>query len=167
MATMKSLVVAMDRRGAIGFDGDLPWGRSLKDDLANFRRLTTDASVIMGRKTFESIGSKPLPKRENIVVSHSPTGVDGVLTAADLESAYALARYPVCIIGGAQIYAQSLGDMDRLYVTHVDAKFADASVYFPDIDWSLWEEVSRDHYDADDRNAYPFDIVAYEKSPKE
>lgn len=161
---MKSMIVAMDRNNVIGFDNDLPWGRALKDDLANFKKSTLGASIIMGRNTFESIGSKPLPERENIVVSRSPTGVKGVLSVLSLEAAYALARYPIFVIGGGQIYKSAMSDMDRLIVTHVDAEFPLATVYFPAIDPSVWREVSRKHYGADERNAYAFDIVTYQKT---
>lgn len=161
---MKTIIVAMDRNNAIGFNNDLPWGRGLKDDLANFKRVTKGGTVIMGRKTFESIGAKPLPERENIVVSRSgPTGVAGVLSALSLEAAYKLARYETFVIGGGQIYEQALPAMDRLIVTHVDAEFADATVFFPAIDSETWLEVSREEYVADERNAYPFAIVIYEK----
>ena len=100
----KAIIVAYDKNRAIGRRGDLPWGHSLPADLAHFKRLTKGGDVIMGRKTFESIGSRPLPDRENIVISSQPTGVKGVLTAVNLESALALARYKTFIIGGAQVY---------------------------------------------------------------
>lgn len=161
---MKTIIVAMDRNRAIGFNNDLPWGRSLKDDLANFKKLTTGTSIIMGRNTFESIG-RALPNRENIVVSHTPTTVSGVLTALSIDAAYALARYPIMIIGGGQIYEQTMKDADRIIATMVDAEFPEATVYFPKIDADSWHEVSRQHYDADDRNAYAFDIVTFERKP--
>ncbi len=160
---MKSMIVAMDKNNAIGFGNDLPWGRSLKDDLLNFKRLTTGGSIIMGRNTFESIDSKPLPDRENIVVTSRPTQVKGVLSAFSLSSAYALARYPIFVIGGGQIYQSALDDMDKLYVTYVDAEFPQATVYFPRIDCLAWREVSRDHHPVDERSAYAFDIVEFER----
>lgn len=160
---MKTIIVAMDTNGAIGFNNDLPWGRGLKDDLAHFKKATQRSSIIMGRRTFESIGSQPLPNRENIVIASRPTGVKGVLSAASLDAAYALARYPIMIIGGAQVYASALDTADVLLVTHVQESFDDASVYFPEIDWSEWREVSRDHYDADARNSHTFDIVCYHR----
>lgn len=160
---MKTIVVAIDKSHAIGANNDLPWGRTLKDDMANFKRLTTGGTVIMGRKTFESIGNKPLPNRENIVVSRTPTGIKGVLTALSLPAAYALARNDVYIIGGGQIYEQTIGEVDRLVVTHVDVDFPDADVFFPQIDSKIWSEASRIHYNADDRNKYSFDIVTYER----
>ncbi len=161
---MKSIIVAMDKNNAIGFENDLPWGRSLKDDMKHFRERTEGATVIMGRKTFESMGSRPLPNRENIVVSRNPTGAQGVLTALSLDAAYALARNPIVVIGGGQIYEQALNDMDQLLVTYVDAEFPDSTVFFPQIACDDWHEVSRDHHDADNRNAFAFDIVTYERS---
>lgn len=160
---MRSIIVAMDRNNAIGFGNELPWGLALKDDLEHFRRSTRGGSIIMGRKTFESMGSRPLPDRENIVVSRNPTGVKGVLSALSLEAAYALARYPLYVIGGGQIYKQAIDDMDQLIVTHVDAEFENADVYFPSIDLSVWQETQREHYETSDRNKYPFDIVYYGK----
>lgn len=160
---MKSIIVAVDRNLGIGADNELLWMRDLPDDLAYFKRLTTGASVIMGRKTFESMG-RPLPNRENIVVSSRSVGVPGVLTANSLSSAYELARYPIFVMGGGQIYASALGDMDRLYVTEVDAAFPQATVFFPAIDRSVWAETSREHHDADERNKYAFDFVVYDRA---
>lgn len=160
---MKTIIVAMDRNNAIGYNNGLPWGNSLKDDLAHFKQTTKGGSVIMGRNTFESMNSKPLPDRENIVVSRTPTGVPGVLSALSLEAAYALARYETFVIGGGQIYAAAINDMDRLIITHVDAEFPDATVYFPAIDPDVWREVSREHHEVDERNAYAFDVVVYDK----
>lgn len=159
---MKSIVVAVDKNSGIGADNDLLWQRDLPADLAHFKRITTGGSIIMGRKTFESIG-RPLPKRENIVVSRTATGVPGVLTAGSLEAAYALARYPIFVIGGGQIYEQSLSDIDKLYVTEVDASFPQATVFFPEIDRDIWQEVSRNHHPADERNKYSFDFVEYKR----
>lgn len=160
---MKSIIVAIDKRSGIGAENDLLWVRDLPDDLAHFKKITTGASVIMGRNTFDSIG-KPLPNRENIVVSHRPVGIDGVLTAADLPSAYELARYPIFVIGGGRIYADAIADMDRLYVTEVAAEFPQATVFFPPIDPSIWHETSREHHASDERNKYAFDFVVYDRN---
>lgn len=161
---MKAIVVAMDRKNGIGADNDLLWLRDLPADLAHFKKLTTGKTVVMGRKTFESIG-RPLPDRQNIVVSRSgPTGVKGVQTAYSLETAYALAQYDVMVIGGGQIYQQAIDDMDVLYVTEVQAEFPQATVFFPKIDKTKWQEVSREHHEADERNKYAFDFVKYEKT---
>lgn len=161
----KAIVVAYDQHRAIGAQGDLPWGRSLPADLAHFKQLTTGGCVIMGRKTFESISSRPLSNRENIVVSSQPTGVSGVLTAVNLSSAYALSRYPIFIIGGGQLYAAALPDTDIIYATEVHASFPKADTFFPPLDMTQWQEISREHYPADERNAYAFDFVEYRRAP--
>lgn len=158
----KAIVVAYDRNRAIGAEGDLPWKRSLPADLAHFKKLTTGGSIIMGRKTFESIGKKPLPNRENIVLSSHPTGIAKTLTALSLDSAYALARYPVFIIGGESVYWQALDSVDVVYATEVDASFPEADTFFPSLDGS-WHETSRTHHPADASNAYTFDFVEYRK----
>lgn len=159
----KAIIVGYDKNRAIGANGDLPWKRDLPADLANLRRLSKNGSVIMGRKTFESIGRRPLPDRENIVVTSSPTGVSGVLSAINLESAYALARYPIFIFGGQRIFAESLKDVDVIYATEVDAEFPDCDTFFPELD-SSWQEVSRLHHPADEKNKYDFDFVEYRKA---
>ena len=159
----KALIVAYGRNGEIGAHGDLPWGRNLPGDLAQFKRRTTGGSIIMGRRTFESIGKRPLPDRENIVVSSTPAGVSGVLTALSLESAYALARYPIFIIGGARLYRAALPTVDVVYATEVDAVFPDADTFFPKLG-SEWQEVVSEHHEADEKNAYSFDVVEYRRS---
>lgn len=163
--THASIVVAYGRDRSIGAGGDLPWGRSLPADLAHFQRLTTGGCVIMGRRTFESIGSRPLPRRENIVISSRPTGVKGVLTAVNLTSALALSRYDTFIIGGAQVYADALShpDIDTIYATEVDAVFPEADTFFPPLDMNQWQEASRQHHPADEHNAYAFDLIVYQR----
>jgi len=163
METMKSIVVAYGKNLEIEQSGDLPWKRSLPADLANFRKLTRNGSLIMGWKTFESIGSKPLPDRENIVISLEPTGVKGVLTAVNLSSALTLARYPVFIIGGGRIYHDSLDLVDQIFATEIDATFPKADTFFPKLDPETWQEVSRTHHPADDKNKYAFDFVKYQR----
>ena len=159
----KSLIVAYGKNRDMGVNGDLPWGRDLPSDLARFKKLTTNSSVIMGRKTFESIGSSPLPNRENIVVSSKPTGVPGVLTALSLESAYELARYPVFVIGGAALYAAALPTIDIIHATEVEAEFPDADTFFPEVT-DEWRETKREHHEADESNKYPFDFVEYRRA---
>ena len=163
----KAIIVAYDKNRAIGRNGDLPWGRSLPADLAHFKKLTKGGNVIMGRKTFESIGCRPLPERENIVISSRPTGVKKVLTAMDLPSALALSRYPTFIIGGARVYRDALKtpEIDTIYATEVDAAFSDTDVFFPDIDMTIWEETDRVHRPADGANVYAFDFVIYRRKP--
>lgn len=163
----KAIIVAYDKNHAIGRNGDLPWGRSLPADLAHFKKLTKGSNVIMGRKTFESIGRRPLPERENIVISSQPTGVKKVLTTMDLPSALALSRYPTFIIGGAQVYndALKIPEIDTIYATEVDAELPDADTFFPELDMTVWEEDDRVHRPADDDNAYAFDFVTYRRKP--
>ena len=161
----KAIIVAYDTNRAIGRGGDLPWGRSLPADLAHFKRLTRGGDVIMGRKTFESIGRRPLPERENIVISSRPTGVKGVLTAVNLSSALALSRYPTFIIGGAQVYGDALGvpEIDTIYATEVDATSPDTDTFFPELDMTVWEETDRVHRPADEANVYALDFVIYRR----
>ncbi len=161
---MKAIIVAVDKNNGIGAENDLLWQRDLPADLAHFKKITTGGSVIMGRKTFESIG-RPLPDRENIVISRTPTGIQGILTVNSLNSAYELARYPIFVIGGGRVYADAIDDMDVLYVTEVDADFPQATVFFPKIDTTVWQEASREHHDSDDRNKYDFDFVKYVRFP--
>lgn len=160
---MKSMVVAYDRNRGIGAEGDLLWQRDLPADLQHFKKLTTGKSIIMGRKTFESIGSKPLPDRQNIVLSRTPTGVTKVLTCNSLTAAYAMAQYPVVVIGGESVFREALPDVDTIYATEVNADFPQATVFFPAIDMSVWHEVSREHYEADEKNKYAFDFVELRK----
>ena len=161
----KAIIVAYDVNRAIGRGGDLPWGRSLPADLANFKRLTKGSDVIMGRKTFESIGCRPLPDRENIVISSRPIGVKGILTAVNLEGALALARYKTFIIGGARVYSGALEipAIDTIYATEVNAAFSDTDTFFPELDMTAWQEVSRVHHPADTENKYGFDFVTYRR----
>lgn len=158
------MVVAYDKNRGIGADNDLLWQRDLPADLRHFRKLTIGKSIIMGRKTFESIGSKPLPDRQNIVLSSRPTGVDKVITAGSLAAAYAMAQYPVVVIGGESVFREALPDVDVIYATEVDADFPQASIFFPEIDKNEWQEVAREHNKADDKNKYDFDFVEYRKT---
>ena len=161
---MKAIVVAMDRNSGIGANNDLLWQRDMPADLKHFKEITTGGAVIMGRKTYESIG-RPLPNRENIVVSRGAFTADGVVHASSLEEAYQKAtRDNVFIIGGGQIYEQALNDMDVLYVTYVDADFPQATVFFPQISCDRWHEVAREHYLADEYNKYSYDFVKYRKT---
>ena len=158
---MKTMIVAYDKKRGIGAENDLLWGRNLPADLAQFKKRTMGKSIIMGRKTFESIGARPLPGRQNIVVSSTPTGVDGVITCASLEAAYAMAQFEPVVIGGGQLYEAALVGAERIYATEVQAEFAQATVFFPELS-TAWRETSREHHKADERNAYAFDLVVYE-----
>ncbi len=146
-----AIVVAMGSDGVIGVDGDMPW--HLPADLAHFKRVTLGHPMIMGRKTYESIG-RPLPGRTTIVVTRQPDwSAPGVEVAASFEDALALALSldtEVFIVGGAQIYAEALSRdvVDELIVTHIDAS-PDGDTYFPDLDWSEWSETATERHEGD------------------
>lgn len=161
---MKAIVVAYGKNREIGADNDMPWSNSLKDDLKHFKEITTGSTVIVGRKTFESFGGRPLPDRENIVITRSTEPIDGVVLAHSLREAYSLASNDnIFIIGGGQIYADAINDMDKLYITEVNAVFVDATVFFPEINTHEWHETSKEHHGIDERNAYEFNFVIYDK----
>lgn len=159
---MKSIVVAYDKNYGIGAQNDLLWLRDLPADLKHFRQTTMGGAIIMGRKTFDSIGV-PLPGRQNIIVSRSPMIIEGATTVTSLDKAYAAVEpeRETYVIGGGQIYEAALSDMDQIIATEVDASFPQATVFFPAIDKNTWQEVSREHHDADERNKYSFDFVVY------
>jgi dihydrofolate reductase len=144
-----TLVAAVARNGVIGVDGGLPW--RLPDDLRRFKELTTGHVLVMGRRTYESIG-RPLPGRTTVVVTRTPgwgADVEGVLVAAGVPDALAAAAAiddEVFVVGGARVYADALPLADRLELTHVDAEPA-GDTLFPEVDWSEWREVRREEGD--------------------
>lgn len=158
---MKYLVVAYDMNRGIGADNDLLWQRNLPADLKRFKQLTTGQSIVMGRKTFESIG-RALPDRQNIVVSRSLGDTPGVTVVGSLAAAYAAAERDIYIIGGGSIYEQALPDADVVYATEVAADFPNATVFFPELG-SGWRETAREHHQADERNLFSCDFVTYER----
>lgn len=153
-----SIVVALDERNAIGHAGALPW--RLPEDLKRFKALTLGKPVVMGRKTWDSIG-KPLPGRHNIVVTRR-RGLElpGATVVPSLDEALRVAGDvpEVCIIGGAEIYRLALPLTDVLHVTRVHATVA-ADTWFPAIDTPEWHEIARVARPADERHAYAFDFV--------
>lgn len=140
---MLTLIVARDRNGAIGRDGDMPW--RLPEDLALFKRETDGGAIIMGRRTWESLPRRPLPNRLNIVVSRDPSVAE--LVAPDIAAAITLARAAGHMrlygIGGARIYKEMLPIADRLLVTEVDLAVEGADTHFPDFSEAEWREVHR------------------------
>lgn len=162
---MISILVAYDHKNGIGADNDLLWQRDMPADLRRFKELTTGNAVIMGWKTYESIG-RPLPNRQNIVMSRSARDTaEGVEIVGSLEEAYAAVEpgRETFVIGGGQVYAQALDSADRVLATEVDAVFDEATVFFPVLDMTIWKEADREHHDADERNKYPYDYVTYER----
>jgi dihydrofolate reductase len=137
-----TLVVAVDAQNGIGIDNQLPW--HLPEDLAHFKRVTLGKPVIMGRKTFDSIG-RPLPKRRNIVVTRNAGwSHEGVESAASLDAAIALlGGEPASIIGGAQVFDQAMNVADAMIVTHIDHVF-ECDTFFPPIDPAVWLETARE-----------------------
>lgn len=158
----RALVVAMSRNGVIGRDNRLPW--RLPADLAFFKRVTMGHPVIMGRKTYESIG-KPLPGRLNIVVTTNPDyQAPGCSVAHSMQEAYSQAgdAAEVAIIGGSAIFAEALPAADVIYLTEVDAE-VEGDVFFPPFDRSQWREVELERHARDERHAYPFRILRLER----
>lgn len=160
---MRSIIVAYDRNRGIGAANDLLWKRDLPADLRRFKELTTGSAIIMGRKTYESIG-RPLPNRQNIVISRQGDPIEGVIVVTTLDDAYAaVTTEDIYIIGGGQIYNLALESVDQILATEVDAAFPAAEIFFPMLDKTEWQESSREHHDADENNKYPFDFVTYTK----
>nr|AIA12221.1 Dihydrofolate reductase [uncultured bacterium] len=152
-----SLLVAMDEKRGIGKDGGLPW--RLSSDLKRFRELTMGHHIIVGRKTFESIG-RPLPGREMIIVTRGESfAPEGCFIARSVEDAILFARdrgeSELFICGGAEIYAQTLGAADRIYLTLVHAD-CDADTFFPECNSDEWVEQASERHSADEKNQHPF-----------
>ncbi|MBT8195932.1 MAG: dihydrofolate reductase [Bacteroidia bacterium] len=156
-----SIIAAVAENGVIGKDNQLIW--HLPEDLKFFKRLTSGNSIIMGRKTYESIG-KALPKRTNIVITRkkdyeAPScKVVGSFTAA-IEAAPE--NENIFIIGGATIYKVALNHSDKMYLTRVKAEF-DGDVSFPEIDWDEWKLVGKQNYEKDEKHDYAFCIEEYD-----
>ncbi len=152
---MINIIAAMAKNRVIGKDNKLPW--HISDDLKNFKKLTSGNVVIMGRKTFESIG-KPLPNRVNIVISSSMLETDGIIVCHDIPSALEKARSynkEIFIIGGATIYQQTIPWADRMYLSYVKGDY-DGDAFFPQYDESQWRVETREDFP-------DFDLVTYVK----
>ena len=182
----KCIIVAIADNNAIGRDNALLW--HISEDMKFFRRTTSGHPVIMGRKTYESIG-RPLPKRINIVVSRGADTPEGTLLAGSLEDAFAMAEASILdatvaesaqapdaadsttgqlqrqsrcfVMGGGQIYAQAMPCADRLIVTHVHTVIEDADTFFPEIDPAIWRVVDRSEMLHDEESGYNFEFVEY------
>jgi len=161
------LVAAHARNGVIGRDGDMPW--RLPSDLRHFKAVTLGTPVIMGRKTYLSIG-RPLPGRANIVVSRSGFSAEGVETVESLEAALDIARSHagktgadrVSVIGGGEIYALAIGLADELLLTEVDADIEGDTV-FPAIDSSLWQKVSLSDPVQTEKDSHPVRFAVWRR----
>jgi len=155
-----TLIVARARNGVIGRAGTLPW--RLPEDLAFFKRTTIGHPILMGRRTWESIG-RPLPGRRNIVVSRQPGfAAAGAEVTASLDEALFLCRdsAEVFVIGGAQLYREALPHAQRLIVTEIDADF-DGDTHWPAADPAQWREAAREHLAPTANRAFGIDFVTY------
>lgn len=163
----KNIIVAIADNNAIGKDNALLW--HISEDLKFFRRQTLGCPVIMGRKTFESIG-RPLGGRVNIVISRGFSTGEDVAVAGSLEEAFAVAESTnlenCFVMGGGQIYAQALPHADRLVVTHVHTVIEDADTFFPPIDPEVWKAESRSEMKIDEETGYTFEFVEYVRIDK-
>ncbi len=151
---MISLIAALAIDRVIGMESAMPW--HLPADLAWFKRNTLDKPIIMGRKTFASIG-RPLPGRHNIVLSSQPGTDDRVTWVTSVDEALAVAGEveEVMVIGGGRIYSQFLPRADRLYLTHIDAE-VEGDTYFPDYEPDEWETTFCEFHDADEQNSHSY-----------
>ena len=155
---MLSMIFACDEEGAIGKDGDLPWRQS--SDLQFFKRTTLNKPVVMGRKTWDSLG-RALPKRRNIVMTRS--GLDAEVETMSFDEVMALANEEeVMVIGGGEIYKLALPYADTIYLTEVNASL-NGHAYFPIFDKKTFKETLRSHHTRDERHHYSFDYVTYER----
>lgn len=159
---MISIIVAIAQNGTIGDKNALLW--HIKEDMRFFRTTTSGHPVIMGRKTFESLGSKPLPKRKNIVITHSDVEFEGAFVAHSLEEAIAMADddAEVFIMGGAQIYAQALDIADRMYITRLERDY-EGDTSFPEVDYSKWKLVTEERYERGEDYDSPFSFLTYDR----
>ena len=159
---MISIIVAVSTNNVIGAQGELPW--RLSDDLKHFKTVTMGKPIIMGRKTWESIG-RPLPGRQNIVITRQPgfqaEGCDvvksieeGIVAAGDVEE--------VMVIGGSQVYDLALPVTERLYLTRVHAEI-EGDAFFPEIDETEWGLITDELHDADENNEYSYSFRTYER----
>ncbi len=156
-----SIIVAAARNGAIGLENELLW--HLPDDFRRFKKMTSGHPVVMGRKTFESLG-RPLPRRSNIVISRHPDfSPEGAVRVDSLEAALALAEEApgsgeIFVIGGGEIYRQAFPLVSRIYLTEVHAEL-EGDTYFEIPDPSQWEVVRRELHPADERHLYSFEYL--------
>ena len=156
---MLTLIAGIAQNNCIGKNGTLPW--HIPEDLKHFKEITTNKTVVMGRKTWESLPEKfrPLPNRKNVVITRQtdyPVPVS-VLTFSSTTDAFTqLSTEDIFIIGGAEIYKQTIDQADALEITHID-QTVDGDVFFPEINLGVWKEVSRENHDG-------FAFVRYEKS---
>lgn len=157
-----SAIVAIGQNNAIGKNNQLLW--HLPNDLKHFKDITSGHTIIMGRKTFDSVG-KPLPKRRNIIITRQDISIEGAEVVHTIDEALALCHgeEEVFIGGGAEIYKMAMPKTDRIYLTIVHQNF-DADAYFPEIDQNEWKETEREDHAADEKNAIPYSFITLERA---
>jgi dihydrofolate reductase len=156
-----SIIVAIAKNRAIGKDNKLLW--YLPNDLKHFKDVTSGHTVIMGRKTFDSVG-KPLPRRRNIVVTRQDISIEGCEVVKSIEAALALCAHEdeVFIVGGAEIYRQAIPLTNRIYLTIIDQEF-DGDTFFPELEAGDWQETQRENLEPDDKNKYSYSFITLER----
>lgn len=161
---MISLIAAIGKNNELGKGNTLLW--SMPADMKHFRETTALHAVVMGRKTFESIG-KPLPNRRNVVitrdVNYKKEGVEIVHSLAEALDLFPDPNEEIFIIGGADLYRQTMEIADRLYITHIDAEDKNADTFFPEIIPIVWNEVSHTEHQSDEKNPVHYTFSVYEK----
>lgn len=157
---MISLIAAMDEQRLIGRDNALPW--RLPNDLKFFKRTTLGKTVLMGRKTWESLG-RPLPERENWVLTRDAGfAAAGARVFHQLDDALAAAPAELVVIGGAELYRQLMPFVQRMYLTLVHGRF-EGDAWFPAFDAAQWREIAREDHPADERHAVPYSFVTLDR----
>lgn len=159
---MLNLIVAIAENNAIGKAGDLLC--HLPNDLKHFKEITTGAIVVMGKNTFFSLPRRPLPNRRNIVLTR-----DIAFTYENTEVAHSMDELQtmlqdnenVFIIGGGNVYEQFMTKVDKLYITHIHHTWQDADTFFPEIDPAIWQCVSEEYHEADEKHLYPYTFAVY------
>lgn len=157
-----SLIVAIDENNGMGKENNLPW--HLPADLKHFKTLTTGHPIIMGRKTYDSIG-KPLPNRRNIVITRQNINIEGVEVVQSLDEAIGIcnSEEEVFVIGGAQIFELTLDRADILYLTLIHHNF-DADTFFPELDPDSWKQEESILHEPDEKNNYSYTFIKYSKA---
>lgn len=158
---MKYALVAYDKNRAIGSGGRLPWEDRMKTDMLRVRELTRGNAIIMGRRTFDTIG-RALPDRQCIVITHRPFVADHVSVVDSLDNAYAAVEpgRDACVFGGGQIYKLAMDSIEKIIATEIQTHVEGADAFFPAIGHE-WIETSREHHVADANNEFAFDFVTY------
>jgi len=162
---MLSLIVAIAENNAIGKNGDLLC--HLPNDLKHFKEITTGATVVMGKNTFFSLPRHPLPNRRNIVLTRDANFMyENTEVAHSIDEVYNMinADEKVFIIGGGNVYEQFMNHVDKLYITHIHHSWKDADTFFPIINPTIWQCISKEHHDTDERHCYAYTFAEYIKS---